>query len=156
MAKVTKSTLPDRSQLHALVAEADFLDCYEVESKLSVRDAAEIALEFSGWTEALLALRNIIVAPFGLATSGPEDAEVIGIFPVVSESKDELVVGFDDSHLNFRIGVLSNEGSIYLATWVHPNNVGGRMYLGLVMPFHILIVRNALQRVARKSCLVCR
>jgi len=145
MAKVTKSTLPDRSQLHALVAEADFLDCYEVESKLSVRDAAEIALEFSGWTEALLALRNIVVAPFGLATSGPEDAEVIG-----------MVVGFDDSHLNFRIGVLSNEGSIYLATWVHPNNVGGRMYLGLVMPFHILIVRNALQRVARKSCLVCR
>jgi hypothetical protein len=41
---------------------------------------------------------------------------------------------------------------VFLATWVHPHNIGGRVYLTTILPFHILIARNALARVgARQS-----
>jgi hypothetical protein len=92
----------------------------------------------------LLALRNSLVRPFGLKT-GTEGAP---IFPVCHETADELVLGTDDRHLNFRIGVIRAEGRLYMSTWVHPHNVWGRAYLRLVMPFHILISRGAVRRMA--------
>ena len=57
--------------------------------------------------------------------------------------------GFDDRHLEFRVSVLSRDGRVSLATWVHPHNLGGRLYLAAIMPFHIMVARNALARVAR-------
>ena len=61
----------------------------------------------------------------------------------------EVVAGFDDKHLNFRVSVFSEEGHVHLATWVHPHGLAGRIYLSLILPFHILIARDALARVAR-------
>ncbi len=130
-----------------MVEGSDFLDCYSAASKLPVRAAAEIAMTFPLWAAWLLKLRNLIVAPLGLASTVPEGEETIGIFPIVSESQTELVAGFDDSHLDFRISILTEAGRTYLATWVHPHHIGGRLYLAAVMPFHILIVRNALHRL---------
>lgn len=76
-------------------------------------------------------------------------ADRIGIFPVKQETENELIAGFDDKHLNFRVSVLSNQGQISLATWVAPHNMGGKIYLAVIMPFHIAIARNPLARVAR-------
>lgn len=39
------------------------------------------------------------------------------------------------------------DGRVYLAMWVHPHNIGGRLYLRLIMPFHVAISRDALTRV---------
>ncbi|MEQ8689915.1 MAG: DUF2867 domain-containing protein [Pseudomonadales bacterium] len=144
---VRSTSLPPVSQLHSRVIPDDFLDCYAVASTLSPRQAAEIALTFPAWTRALLWLRNVLVAPFGLAGEGESTAEKIGIFPLQSESDRELIAGFNDKHLDFRISVLAEAGFIFLATWVHPHNVGGRLYLAAIMPFHVLIVRDALRRV---------
>ena len=58
------------------------------------------------WVDALLVLRNIIVAPFGLKGSGAQERmprDIIGIFPVVSETPERLVAGFNDKHLDFRV-----------------------------------------------------
>ncbi len=35
-----------------------------------------------------------------------------------------------------------------MSTWVHPHNIWGRAYLAVVMPFHILISRAAVRRMA--------
>jgi len=145
---INTATLPGSSSLHNRVAATDFLDCYSLKSDCKVRKAAEIALTFPGWASVLLRLRNLIVMPFGLATGGPADANKISIFPIESETDTELIVGFDDKHLDFRISMLSESGRLFLATWVHPHNIGGKLYLRMVMPFHILIVRNALKQVA--------
>jgi len=72
----------------------------------------------------------------------------VGIFPVETETDDELIAGFNDKHLNFRVSVISKGGRVYLATWVHPHNIAGRLYLKTIMPFHVAISRNALARVA--------
>ena len=60
-----------------------------------------------------------------------------------------MILGTDDTHLNFRICVRQEAGRIHMATWVHRNNWLGRIYLMVVMPFHILIVRDSMRRIAR-------
>ena len=147
-ARVTTSPLPAFSALHASRVPGDFLDCYSVASPLSPRAAAEIITDFPGWAQGLLRLRRLITTPFGLDNDGPEAPDRVGIFPVESETDTELVAGFDDKHLNFRVSVTSHQGRVTLATWVEPHNIGGRIYLAAIMPFHILISRNALARVA--------
>jgi len=62
-----------------------------------------------------------------------------------------VILGFDDSHLNFRISVLVDGTHAYAATWVHRNNALGRAYLAVIMPFHIVIMRTAIGQVASAS-----
>jgi hypothetical protein len=146
---VTAIDLPDVSDLHARREPGDFLDCYSVASDMHVRAAADIITDFPGWAKFLLVIRRIVTAPFGIDNDGPAVDNKIGIFPVETETPTEVIAGFDDKHLNFRVSVLSHDGQISLATWVAPHNVGGRIYLAAIMPFHIAIARNALARVAR-------
>lgn len=141
--------MPQESQLHGFVKAGDFLDCYVTASDRAVREAAELAMKFPWWVRALLSLRNLLVRPFGLSTDGPEVADKIGLFPVQSETESEIIAGFNDKHLNFRLAILAQSGQIFLATWVHPHNVGGRLYLGVVLPFHVIIIRNALAKCHR-------
>lgn len=150
MTKVSACPLPPESALHDKFSPGDFLDCYSVASDLPPRDAAEIITAFPGWAQALVKLRGVLTAPFGLANEAPPEVEdTVGIFPVQSQTQSELTAGFNDKHLNFLVSVLCKDGRVHLATWVHPHNFGGRAYLSVIMPFHIAIVRNALARVAK-------
>jgi len=149
--RVKIARLPDQSTLHSRVNASDFLDCYCVPSGLSPRKAAEIITDFPRWAQSLLLLRRLVTALFGLSNDGPPAADKVGIFPVESETDTELIAGFNDKHLDFRVSVMSIDGYVYLATWVHTHNIGGKLYLKTIMPFHILISRNALARVHKHS-----
>ena len=96
----------------ALLAGAQFADAFRIEiddRDLDARRAAErMMARQPRWAEALLSLRNLLVAPLGLKTSGAGLAaprDMIGIFPVVSETPDRLIAGFNDRHLDFRVVV---------------------------------------------------
>jgi hypothetical protein len=143
----------------ALLAGAQFSDAFSIEIDDAALDARQAAERMMGrsprWIEALLTLRNILVAPFGLKTSGAGTAApsgMIGIFPVLSETPDRLVAGFDDSHLDFRVVVeVAGTGlgqRVTATTLVKTHNLLGRAYLAIIMPFHRLIVRRMLQQVA--------
>lgn len=147
--RVTDCQLAPDSALRTHMRRGDFLDCYCVESSASPRAAAEIITAFPGWAQMLVKLRALITAPFGLSQDGPDAADKLGPFPVQSETGTELIAGFDDKHLDFRVCVRSEGGVVSLATWVHPHNIGGRLYLSAIMPFHIMIARDALARVGR-------
>lgn len=146
--EVTATRLPAQSGLHQRVAADDFLDCFSVSSDLPPRKAAEIFTTFPGWVRFLLRIRRVATAPFGLSNNGPDARDKIGIFPVETDNATEIIAGFNDRHLNFRVSILSHDGRISAATWVHPHNPGGRLYLAAVLPFHKLIVRDGLARVA--------
>jgi Protein of unknown function (DUF2867) len=99
-------------------------------------------------------LRNLIVAPFGLKTSGAGEARTrgtIGLFPVLSETADRVVAGFDDNHLDFRVIVdvaACDVGQqVTATTLVRTHNWLGRTYLAIIMPFHRLVVRAMLRQV---------
>jgi hypothetical protein len=106
------------------------------------------------WVDALVSLRNILVTPFGLKTSGegaPAPGGVIGLFPVLSETPDRLIAGFDDFHLDFRIvvDVAGNAASrqVTVTTLVKTNNLLGRTYLRFITPFHKLVARGMMGRI---------
>jgi hypothetical protein len=142
-----------------LLAGAQFIDAYSIaidNAGLDARRAAERMLGRSPrWVEVLLALRNFLVAPFGLKTGGPNGtgaSDVIGIFPIVSQTPSRLVAGFNDSHLDFRVvvdvAIMGQGRCVTATTLVLTHNLLGRVYLAIILPFHRLIVRNMLQQVA--------
>src|ERR1700729_560155 len=142
-----------------LLPGAQFVDAYSIAvdgNALDARQAAERMIRRQPrWAEALLTLRNILVKPFGLRTSGASKTaprEMVGIFPIVSETPDRLVAGFNDSHLDFRfvvdVAASGDRQEVTATTLVLTHNWLGRTYLALILPFHRLIVRAMLRRVA--------
>jgi hypothetical protein len=142
----------------SLLAGAQFADAFRVtvaDADVDARSAAERMFSQSPrWVEALIDLRNAIVAPFGLKTSGtgePNTGGVIGIFPVLSETPERLVAGFDDHHLDFRVVIEVTPAvggrDVTATTLVLTHNWFGRAYLAIIMPFHRLIARTMLRQV---------
>jgi len=142
-----------------LLAGAQFSDAFSVaidDSALDARQAAENMLGYRPrWIRALMALRNYLVTPFGLKTPSPYrrvSADTVGIFPVLSESPDRLVAGFNDKHLDFRVVVdVASAGpgqQVTATTLVLTHNLLGRFYLAIILPFHRIIVRAMLRQVA--------
>jgi len=148
MTRTTKTDLPQHSLLHSYIQQGDFLDCYKCATEVSVDAAAQRAMRFPPWASWLLRLRNILVAPLGLTNEFPK-GDKIGPFPIDQRNDHEIILGLDDSHLNFRISILTTGTEAYCATWVHRNNWLGHLYLAAIMPFHILIVRNAVGQIWR-------
>ena len=142
-----------------LLSGAQFVDAFRIETSdraLDARHAAERMLARQPrWIETLTRLRNILVAPFGLKTSGANRTaprEMIGLFPIVSETPDRLVAGFNDKHLDFRVVVdVAASGAarnVTATTLVKTHNWLGRTYLAIILPFHRLVVRSLLRQVA--------
>ena len=139
-----------------MLPRADRADAYEIETQRKFSDMKAAALYIVGeiprWAKPLLWLRNIIVGPFGLK---PGDHRVVkanvdhvDFFPVLSEADEQIVLGLDDRHLNFRILLerhVAQGGVRYrLTTLVERHNLFGRVYLFLITPFHKWIVRSVL------------
>ncbi len=142
----------------ALLAGAQFVDAHRVEIGERTLDAREacvrMILHGPRWIDALLRLRNILVAPFGLKTSGegaPAPGGLIGLFPVLSETPERLVAGFNDHHLDFRIvvdvGGDTTARRVTSTTLVRTHNFLGRAYLALILPFHRLVVRGMMRKI---------
>ena len=141
-----------------MLAGAQFADAFRVtvaDVDLDARGAAERMFSRGPrWVEALLDLRNMIVAPFGLKTSGagePNAGGMVGIFPILSETPERLVAGFDDHHLDFRVVVdvaPANGGRDVTATTLGlTHNRLGHAYLTAIVPFHRLIAKTLLRQV---------
>lgn len=146
----------------AVLAGAQFIDAFRVEvgaAGVNAREACtRMVLNGPRWVDALVRLRNILVTPFGLKKSGegaPAPGGLIGLFPVLSETPERLIAGFNDSHLDFRIvvDVAGNAASreVTLTTLVKTNNLLGRSYLMLITPFHKLVARGMMGRIGEPA-----
>lgn len=155
---MTVREIEPAADTNTVLTGAQFADafCIEVTDRnLNARRAAErMMARQPRWAEALVSLRNFLVAPLGLKTSGASPGvprDMIGIFPVVSEAPDRLVAGFNDRHLDFRVVVdVTAPGGVRqvtATTLVKTHNWLGRTYLATIMPFHRLIVPALLRQV---------
>lgn len=113
MLNVIKCELPRQSALRERVSGSDFVDCYSVNARATPRRASVIITDFPGWAHFLLQIRRFVTAHFGLLQEGPDTEDKVGPFPVESENDQELIAGFDDKHLEFRVSVVSIEGRVY-------------------------------------------
>lgn len=145
---------------HPDLPDADWADCFETElagQRLTALEAARLTLgRMPQWVRRLMALRNALGRLVGLKTGSeplaPGQKEKIGMFPVLSTSDDQVVLGFDDWHLDFRIIMEAAEieqgTRLRATTLVRRKNLFGRLYIGLVGPFHRKIVPAALRSAA--------
>ena len=109
------------------------------------------------WVNSLFTLRNRIASLFGLKTEMPNNYNknfkvggYIKFFKIYSISDSEIILGADDLHLNFRALIINNKSVSYnikVITLVEYNNLKGKIYMGVIKPFHrqivIRMVKNA-------------
>ena len=122
-----------------------FADAYKVPAPhgLDAIEATRLAFAHGPlWIRALMGLRNRLVGVFGL-NSAPASG-----FPIIRQSADEVLLGFNDKHLDFRIVVAIAGGFATITTIVRWHNAGGRAYLAAIMPFHRVIAARMLEGVA--------
>jgi len=147
-------------------ASVDYADCYRVRGAWLAGHSVDYltAVAFSHvprWVRFLERLRDRLVRCFGLQTGADvvpvlpdpgaryEPGADVVFFQVLARSEQELVLGEQDRHLDFRVSVLLEPDpgptpSLSLTTVVHFHNVWGRLYFLPVRPFHRLIVRRLL------------
>ncbi|MCC2546755.1 DUF2867 domain-containing protein [Hymenobacter sp. BT175] len=161
---VTASPLPVNSALRLAHPRAGYVDAYRV--KCSGVDSAEAAgRQLFGsspaWVGALMRLRDTLVRPFGLRTYPADKAvlpsaallpnAIVGPFRVYSVSQQEVVLGQNDRHLDFRVSVLVEGTEVVVSTAVWFHNWFGTLYFALVRLFHHLVVPALLRHSFRTS-----
>lgn len=152
-----------------LLPAAQFADSYRatLPPALAQLDAGAIAARMMAgspaWVTALLDLRNRLVAPLGLKgarlqVGARQPGSDSPGFPVIEQSPTRMIMGMDDSHLDFRLCVEKSCGGgehgehdsaprLTVTTVVHTKRWLGRAYLAAIMPFHRRIVRTLLARL---------
>lgn len=124
---------------------------------------------FSGspaWVGKLFTLRNKLVGAIGLKTGeegkGSREAQLeafqcqpgeqLGLFKVFTNNEQEVILGEDDKHLNFRISLFlepmdADRKKLILSTTVVFHNNWGRLYFLPVKPFHRKVVPAMMKKI---------
>ncbi|MDI9310746.1 MAG: DUF2867 domain-containing protein [Limnohabitans sp.] len=159
----TKQTTLPLNSIFQQNKNYDYIDCYqsnfETNKILKPEDIAKAFFSSAPkWIGVLFEFRNKIVSLFGLKVPEKgknhqellenfkgEVGEQIGLFKVFYKSDNEIVLGEDDKHLNFRISLFLNKSKITtkeitISTIVKFNNTFGKFYFLPVKPFHKIIV----------------
>ncbi len=146
----------------------DYLDAYAVEvpPAIGARAFAEgVFASAPPWVAALMAIRHAVVAPLGLVATrrsigraarlANRTGDRLGVFPVLAEAPEEILLGLDDKHLDFRVSVRIVEDSGrrrgVVSTFVRLHNALGRAYFGVVKPFHRIVVPAMMRRAWRRA-----
>ena len=160
---------PTRLPTHSLCPSdmTDYADAFTVTlpAGIAVHPATAATQVFDNrprWVDVLLGLRDLLVRPFGLRTGRDlrKEGSVlrIGLFTLLAQGPDAVLLGEDDRHLNARVLVavepLTAGTRVTLATYVHFNNWLGRAYFAVARPFHCVVVPAMLGRAAQR--LACR
>ena len=163
--------MPPASILNSGTGRYDYVDSFsgvfaDPHHQITVTHVAK-AFFSSGptWIGSLFVLRNKIVALFGLKV--PENVtnrqeqlnnfkclpgERLGLFKVFDATDNEVILGEDDKHLNFRVSLFLARApldptlkELTITTTVEFHNWFGRLYFLPVRPFHSLIVPTMLK-----------
>ncbi len=172
--KIIKTELPETSVLSKEMKFYDYADSFQGNVNASGNiTTAEIAKAFFSsspqWAKKMFALRNMIVKIFGLKTGVnhekmqvsddfiPEVGEQFGIFRIFDRTSNEIILGEDDKHLDFRVSLLCDKlqnetevNSLTISTTVKYHNWLGVLYFLPVRPFHRLIVPVMLKKMIKK------
>lgn len=165
--------LPSQSSIANLAVGASFIDCRQVlandPERTAMRHLLNLMSQTPAWIDRMMGLRNRVVQLFGLKDLGrlthidltradedyrPDDR--VGIFTLVAQAPDEVLVVDRDKHLDVYLSLnrlpLTAEGlrPVVLSTVVHPHNLLGRLYILPVAPFHRLIAPMTLANINRR------
>ncbi len=98
--------------------------------------------------------------PLGIKSSrqlreGGSTAARVDFFPILEEEENEIILGENDRHLDFRMSLMriptDSNTKIVATTVVHVHNRPGQAYIDVIPPFHYLVVRRSLDRFAARA-----
>jgi hypothetical protein len=167
--KITKLNIPETSILFPGREQFDYIDSFggdfdDINNEIGIDEVTAAFLKpLPRWADSLMSLRNRIVWLVGLKRSKKSYGEIsreqfakdgkIGFFNVYERTANEIILGEDDKHLNFRISIFlgKNESSpvkktVVVTTVVTYNNWMGPVYFFFVKPFHKCIVPAMLKK----------
>jgi hypothetical protein len=173
--RVQKVDLPTGTLVAQAFPRIDYADAYRVQQPPGApNDLDAVARAALGvaphWVTFLMRIRDWIARKINLKTSSQaanrasntdklQIGDRVGIFKVFDRAANELLLGEDDRHLDFRLSVLLlNDAGVdwaIVSTIVRFNNWVGWAYFLPVRQFHQLIVpsmmRNAYRRAAARG-----
>ncbi|EHK15288.1 uncharacterized protein TRIVIDRAFT_187599 [Trichoderma virens Gv29-8] len=178
LAAVRAVALPSESKLRSSYKSAYFIDAYAVtippQSGQYKPETLARALfsEPPAWFSLLMWIRDRVMSIFGVKSSTEIQAaaetkgiDTISIFPIISRAENEIIMGENDSHLDFQISILIRENQLSAAskrdniikskeivamTVVHCHGFFGKAYIMIIKAFHTMIVKYMLARVPDK------
>lgn len=169
---------PPGSRIAARLAGAHFWDAWAVAIDADTAAPPPVlelylatARRTPAWVDACMTLRNRVVRRLGLKDLGRlsdllagqhaadyRAGDRVGIFTLIEQTPDEVLLGDSDRHLDVVVSVHRQPGpgaghaTLTVTTVVHLKNRLGRLYMLPVRPMHRLIVKamaTALARAAR-------
>ena len=166
------SVIPGPARLaQGALRRPDYVDSYSLPLPPSAPPVDVLVVQtltdLPGWVTGMLRLRDRLVGVFGLQTG--EDRPLghselplragghVAFFPVVDrradDDHDEILLAEDDKHLAFCVSGLcaGDAGGVRrfaLTTVVEFHNAFGRLYFVPVRPFHRLMMRALMRRLA--------
>ncbi|PKF75713.1 DUF2867 domain-containing protein [Chryseobacterium sp. PMSZPI] len=169
---IKKVEFPQESILSQGKNNFDYIDSFEGElannpQRFSIEEVGK-AFFTSGpkWGKEMFAFRNKVVGLLGLKTGAEvektqnienfkcEVGDRVGLFKVFDKTCNEIILGEDDKHLDFRISLMIDQkqdlkdlNSLTISTTVKFHNWLGILYFLPVRPFHKLIVPAMLKNI---------
>ena len=156
--KVILENIPINSLINTSLKKIDYSDTYATTNHLDSLEKItnKVFADFPNWITTLMKLRNIIVKKIGLKTQKPSDYSTvfkiggyIGFFKIYKIMTNEIILGADDKHLDFRVSIynsLEATHNIKVSTIVKYNKNFGKVYMAIVKPFHKLIIKQIVKR----------
>ena len=159
---VTPVALPAGSRATTFYRAPNLADAFAVRLPDGATHDPEALARFmlnnqAPWIARMIWLRDRIVSVFGIKTSSElqtdHNVRRISFFRIYEQDATEILLGEDDSHLDFRLSVrcepIAGATHVIATTVVECHNALGRLYLLVIAPFHRMVVRSTLQRAAR-------
>jgi len=151
---VIQESAPKTTCIDTCLEKIDYADTFSTTNHTDslATITTKIFATAPAWVMALMKLRNALVKVFGLKTDFPETKDQpfevggrVAFFKIYDIREDEILLGEDDSHLNFRVSIFDSkeeQNNIKVTTLVQYNNALGKIYFAIVKPFHMLIVKK--------------
>ena len=174
--QIVKSSLPCKSLLRKEEEFYDYSDSFQGNfidrngTVTSTKVGQAFFMSGPKWIDILFALRNKLVEPLGLKTAGKikkreqllenftcDQGDQLGLFKVFNKTDNEVILGEDDKHLNFRVSLFIDQHNdeeankkLIISTTIKFNNWFGRLYFLPLRPFHKLIVVAMLKKIIQR------
>ena len=165
----TDTRPPDGSRIARHLEGADFFDAWAIDaadpSLSALRQFLKAVQATPRWVDACMSLRNRAVQLVGLKNLGelseinPAKADAdyrpgdrVGIFTLIENTPDEVLLGDSDKHLDVVLSVHCARAAgqpvrVTVTTVVHTKNRLGRLYMLPVKPMHRLISPSVLRAI---------
>jgi hypothetical protein len=143
------AAVPDTPLLASALPRVDWADAHAVTTLPGMPQDPQVWADAvfrdpPRWVAAALGARDLLVGLVGIDRGGAD------AFDTLDRSDDEVLLGTNERHLDFRVSVRREADRVVLSTVVRLHNRRGRAYFALVRPVHPTIVRAMLNRAARR------